>query len=318
MSGFMGPENPSQAERDRLHRLRTGTPPATRDATPAVGDTLVGYDLSSNNTAAQFADALTKPFVIIKASEGATYKNPLHDDQVAEARARGLLVAHYHFAHPDSNGPNAESAWFLKCANPQPGDLLVDDFEPPSIQPAHPSWVIAFNGGVRDATSAEGCLYTNQSQGRTLVSLAGTDQRAALFRMPLWKAYYQADIGDLMGWPTWALWQYTATPIDTNRFNGDAAAWRSLGIPQEGGMTPDQEKQLLADVAELKNIARTARRDGSTTAWPYSFTPADRMLVLLNDLTAAVKALPTTPAPSIDYAALAKAVNDDAAKRLQE
>ncbi|MGW0952852.1 GH25 family lysozyme [Streptomyces sp. NPDC002545] len=65
--------------------------------------------------------------VIIKASEGRTYANPLRRDQEKATRQAGKLVAWYHFLWPDNIQAQAE--WFIKCADPKPGDVLACDWE---------------------------------------------------------------------------------------------------------------------------------------------------------------------------------------------
>lgn len=67
-------------------------------------------------------------FVFVKATEGTGYVNPRHAAQVAHARGSALVVGHYHYPHM-ANGPEAEADRFLAVANPQPGDLLVLDWE---------------------------------------------------------------------------------------------------------------------------------------------------------------------------------------------
>lgn len=192
---------------------------------------LTGYDLSSHNTEAQFVSALGLDYVAIKASEGVSYKNPTHDGWAGRTRAAGKPVAHYHYARPETNGPEAEARWFVQCAGAQPGDIVVLDFEPPSIKATYPAWVLAWADTVRAALGGPQLLYINASQGAALIAAATDAQRLRLRALGLWKAWYNATIGDLMGWPDWIMWQYTATPIDANRFNGDLSRWRAWGLP---------------------------------------------------------------------------------------
>lgn len=67
-------------------------------------------------------------FAFVKATEGTGYINPLHAAQVAHARANGLVVGHYHYPHMAAD-PVVEAGYFLSAANPQPGDILVLDWE---------------------------------------------------------------------------------------------------------------------------------------------------------------------------------------------
>ncbi|WP_405526805.1 glycoside hydrolase family 25 protein [Streptomyces canus] len=65
--------------------------------------------------------------VIIKASEGRTYANPLRNEQEKAARGAHKQVAWYHFLWPGNIQAQAE--WFVRCADPQPGDVLACDWE---------------------------------------------------------------------------------------------------------------------------------------------------------------------------------------------
>ncbi|MFJ3248445.1 glycoside hydrolase family 25 protein [Streptomyces sp. NPDC086782] len=65
--------------------------------------------------------------VIIKASEGRTYANPLRRDQEKAVRGAGKQVAWYHFLWPGNIQAQAE--WFIKCADPKAGDVLACDWE---------------------------------------------------------------------------------------------------------------------------------------------------------------------------------------------
>lgn len=276
--------------------------------------TLNGFDIYSGTPEADVVKALASDFVIVKASEGATYVNPKHDEHVQRTRTAGKLVGHYHYARPESNGPDTEARSFLRAAKALPGDVVVLDFEPPQILPVYPAWVLGFADVVTSTTGAPCWLYTNQSQGRALMSLSTPEQRVQLALMPLWKAYYQTAVGDLMGWPTWACWQRTSTPMDADVFNGDAALWRSLGVPGDDmALSPDERKIL----DELLNIARTARRDGSTAAWPYQFTPVDEILSRLATLLSRPAPTPPVPLSDEDVQRIAVAVADENARRQQ-
>lgn len=67
-------------------------------------------------------------FAFVKATEGTGYINPLHAAQISHARANGLVVGHYHYPHMAAD-PVVEAGYFLSAANPQPGDILVLDWE---------------------------------------------------------------------------------------------------------------------------------------------------------------------------------------------
>ncbi|MEU6318082.1 GH25 family lysozyme [Streptomyces sp. NPDC047009] len=65
--------------------------------------------------------------VLIKASEGRTYANPLRDEQEKAARGAHKQVGWYHFLWPGNI--QAQADWFIRCADPKPGDVLACDWE---------------------------------------------------------------------------------------------------------------------------------------------------------------------------------------------
>ena len=68
-------------------------------------------------------------FVIIKATEGATYKDPQFDDFVRQAQALGKPMGFYHFSRPDNgNTPQAEARNFYNAIKPyvRQGILCLD------------------------------------------------------------------------------------------------------------------------------------------------------------------------------------------------
>ncbi|WP_324787012.1 GH25 family lysozyme [Streptomyces sp. H51] len=65
--------------------------------------------------------------VLIKASEGRSYANPRRDAQEKAARDGGKQVGWYHFLWPGHIQAQAE--WFVRCADPRPGDVLACDWE---------------------------------------------------------------------------------------------------------------------------------------------------------------------------------------------
>jgi hypothetical protein len=85
-----------------------------------------GQDWASYQPATPATTGLA--FVFVKATEGTGYANPLHAAQVSHVRADGLVVGHYHYPHMAADAP-AEADRFLAVAKPQPGDVLILDWE---------------------------------------------------------------------------------------------------------------------------------------------------------------------------------------------
>src|SRR5262245_62022728 len=89
----------------------------------------VVIDLSHHNTVSSFASVKDDGIVgvIHKATEGSTIVDNEYRMRRTAALNAGLLWGAYHFGR---NGDGAAQAQhFLDTVNPQPGDLLVLDFE---------------------------------------------------------------------------------------------------------------------------------------------------------------------------------------------
>lgn len=79
--------------------------------------TVLGTDISSNQHPPQHLDfAAAKgvgiEFVIVKATQGATYRNPYFAQDVAAARAAGMAIGAYHWVSPTTSAA-AQAANFL-------------------------------------------------------------------------------------------------------------------------------------------------------------------------------------------------------------
>lgn len=187
---------------------------------------------------------ICKPsFLIAKASEGIGFdaNHPgagfnTHAHQVALAREKGWLVGHYGFAWP-TNNPEQEADYFLKCANPQPGDLLCLDLEKNlGSQLTRLSFALRWAARIRE-TGASPVLYSYPDYMRNLLGATTPDTAAELRTMPLWIATDGYAAGTvpaeyMFGWQVWTAHQYAAGPYaDRDVFNGDAATWHKLGVP---------------------------------------------------------------------------------------
>lgn len=109
-------------------------------------------DLSNNNENPNFKTLAASGIkgVMLKASEGATFVDPVYAGWSKRARAAGLRVGPYHFAQPNGGDPIAEARHFAKCF----GTLARRDFRPALDLEANPgglswsqlvTWSRAFN-----------------------------------------------------------------------------------------------------------------------------------------------------------------------------
>jgi len=169
--------------------------------------------------------------VIHKATEGATFRDPLFRERRAAARAAGLLWGSYHYA---GTAPVADQvANYLDHADPGARDLVCLDYE------AGPS------GAAMSAADLPGFIELIHVQlGRWPVLYGGTlltsavaatgNAATTLACCPLWLARYgDAPPAVPPPWNRWTLWQHTdgtdgpephavpgIGPCDRDVFNG--------------------------------------------------------------------------------------------------
>jgi len=176
-------------------------------------------------------------FAIIKATEGAGYTNPYFASDWIGAGAAGLIRGAYHFARPAlpmSTATQQADEFASVVGSMRYGQTLppiLDLEENGGLSAASLiTWTQTFLAEVQRKTGRTPAIYTYRFFWSE--SMAST---SALRRYPLWIADYTTASqphSPLIGsWPTWALWQYTASasvagipgPVDRSRFNGTLA-----------------------------------------------------------------------------------------------
>ena len=201
-----------------------------------VIDTLI--DLSHHNENVDFAAARQAGIVaaILKATEGATWRDVTLPVRRKAARDAGLLVGLYHYV--SGVDVTKQLANFLDYAKPADDELVAIDFEDSSV------------GANMTLAQLETLVILMNDQlgrypvvygGALLREAIGNKTNALLSKCPLWYSRYATmPIGiPTKVWPSYTLWQYTdgehgpeprATagigPCDRNRFNGTTAELR--------------------------------------------------------------------------------------------
>ncbi|MEV4574070.1 GH25 family lysozyme [Nonomuraea jabiensis] len=169
-------------------------------------------------------------FGIIKATEGTTFRDASFARHWRELGKKGIVRGAYHFGHPRNN-PIAEAEYFLSMVNSQPtkpGDLLVLDLETTdgkSVAEVN-AWAKTWLSYVKAKTGVTPMIYSGWN-------FANTYGRG-LAQYPLWVAHYSKDKGTVTppaDWKSWAIHQYTDSPIDQNVSALTPAQLRGLGRP---------------------------------------------------------------------------------------
>lgn len=205
---------------------------ASQSIQAAPAATVEGIDVSSHqgnvNWAAQWSAG--KRFAYVKATEGNYYTNPYFGQQYNGSYNVGMVRGAYHFATPnDSSGAN-QANYFVdhgggwsRDGKTLPGALDIE-YNPYGAtcyglsQSSMVSWVRDFLNTYKARTGRDAVIYTNLDWWTRCTG----NSTAFNATNPLWVARYASAPGTLPGgWPYHTIWQYSSSPIDQNRFNGD-------------------------------------------------------------------------------------------------
>jgi GH25 family lysozyme M1 (1,4-beta-N-acetylmuramidase) len=207
----------------------------TTAAGPAVmapAASVEGIDVSSHQGNVDWAAQWNagKRFAYSKATEGNYYSNPYFAQQYNGSYNVGMIRGAYHFATPnDSSGANQANyfvdrggAW-SRDGRTLPGALDIE-YNPYGATcygltaSAMVSWIRDFLNTYKSRTGRDAPIYTNLDWWTRCTG----NSTAFNSTNPLWVAKYASSPGTLPGgWPFHTIWQYSSTPIDQDRFNGD-------------------------------------------------------------------------------------------------
>ncbi len=155
-------------------------------------------------------------FVIVKATQGTSYKSPTFDDQMREAITLGRLIGVYHYA--SSGGAIAEAEHFLSVVRPYIGvAILALDWEKDeNANFLNPIYAVAFLKYVYQKTGIKPFIYMSKSVCRQYSGVWDAS-------FPLWCAQYKNKLPvlgyqtnpwtDTKGFGPWAccqIYQYTS------------------------------------------------------------------------------------------------------------
>ena len=179
---------------------------------------LKGIDISHHNKYA-IPDFAKQDFVIMKATEGVTYKDPMMDEYIAMLKT-DQLYGFYHFARPERNRAKAEASNFCNTIGAYGEEaMLVLDWEAQAVtQPIE--WALEWCKEVEKIYGKKPLIYCSSWYTKRIKLLLEND-------IGLWVAHYtKKDKPTIYTYPTWAMWQYTSEPYDKNIFNGTAMQFR--------------------------------------------------------------------------------------------
>lgn len=199
-----------------------------------------GVDVSQYQGVIDFATLRPHiDFMIIKATEGAFFVDPQFGTNRQSARDAKLLIGYYHFARFDSPGysntPEQEAQHFIDmCATKGallPGEVLVLDYEVHSSDPT--GHVKRFCDYVYNATGVRPWVYSYVSLFNTMGEFG---PYAVWVAAP---SYPYEPYGSVPVKFGYICQQYgeqvidgIAGATDVDHFYGDAALWKSYGLPE--------------------------------------------------------------------------------------
>jgi GH25 family lysozyme M1 (1,4-beta-N-acetylmuramidase) len=240
----------------------------------------LGIDVShyqgTINWASVAADG--KKFAFQKATEGISYVDPTVGTNTSGAKANGILVGVYHFAHPDTDTAASEAAHFLSgAANYIKAGFLqpvLDLEDGASIGKAALSqWTNDWCNAVKNAIGVQPIIYCNTNYATNYLN-------STVAQWPLWIANWSTAYGDPTTtgkpptgvWSNFTFWQYTSSGsvsgisgrVDLDVFNGDVTQLNKFVIPGgsiAGTVFNDANGNGIKDTGEAGLAGRTVYLD---------------------------------------------------------
>ena len=200
-------------------------------------------------------------FAWTKATESASIIDSTFTANEVNAKAAGVLIGAYHFAHPETHigsaGADQEAAYFWAvCSNYVKGSntylmpMLDIEQDLTGASPAYTkatlsAWVNEFCNYLTSLAAANGVAI--KPVVYTYVSYATTWLDTSVTNWPLWMAQYPGSPNPQTGAPSgtspwsagsWSVWQYSSTATvggisggcDADVFNGTAAGLSNLTV----------------------------------------------------------------------------------------
>lgn len=199
---------------------------------------IYGLDISHHNKNMKDIRELNKfDFIIMKSSEGATYKDPALSFYLSILN-KNMLKGFYHFARPENgNSAKAEASNFLSSILKYMDgkSILALDVEAGALNYKDlDKWVYDFCKVVYNATGIKPLIYCSEAECKRF-------KKAAAFGCGLWVAKWsitKPSKTKIKPWEFWAIWQKSSNKIvsgvrcDYNVFNGSKEQFIKYATPE--------------------------------------------------------------------------------------
>ena len=182
-----------------------------------VKQKLKGCDISHHNKY-NIPDFSKQDFIIMKATEGRNYVDPMMNEYIKMLK-QDQLYGFYHFARPERNRAKDEAKHFCDTIGKYGEEaLLVLDWEALAVQQPI-EWALEWCKEVEKIYGKKPLIYCSSWYTKKIRLLLQND-------IGLWVAHYtKKDKPTVYTYPTYALWQYTSDPYDKDIFNGSRKQW---------------------------------------------------------------------------------------------
>lgn len=265
---------------DRCYRPPSGTVPASATEEP---DIRRGIDVSNwdGDGGAEAIRDTSCGFVIVKASEGADFRDVYAKANADAAHGAGKLLGFYHYA--GESAPETEAAWFVACCDStghlDEATLWLDIEERYAAVPDPDAWCSRFIEEVERLTGKTVGLYSYKSFINENGGFPSCSTR------PLWGAQYATD-DPAYGWQDdpwqssqpWGAWgdrlaihQYSGNgyvpgyggALDLDRGYFDRQEWEGWagGSPAPDPDLPQDRGYSMIDPVTLRFVTAVNVRD---------------------------------------------------------
>ncbi|SJX62959.1 probable lysozyme [Sporisorium reilianum f. sp. reilianum] len=186
-----------------------------------------GFDISGYQPNPNYSSDVANgaKFVVIKATEGTSYKNPYFSSQYNGATNAGLIRGAYHFARPDKSSGAAQAKYFLANGGgwsndgiTLPGSLDMESSSGVATcyglsQSGMVSWIKDFSNTYYSSTGRYPTIYCSSGWWNQCVASSAFSSTNAL-----WIANYGVSSPKIpTGWDYYTFWQYA----DSGTYDGD-------------------------------------------------------------------------------------------------
>lgn len=205
-------------------------------------------------------------FAIIKATEGATYRDPSFSDFIKQAKDLGKPFGFYHYARPENNTAHAEVMNFYNAVKDYIGQgIPVLDWE--SSAKRNVKWAKQFLDEFYSLTGVKAVIYMSESvvNEYNWTDVANADYGLWVARYRDYRPDFNYDMSNagkkpsVKWWKFYAMWQWTSSGrldgwsgnLDCDVFYGDVKAWNAYA-----GKTKEVEKPVETKPVEEKPVEK--------------------------------------------------------------